>query len=178
MPDTPDQNTTYEDIPLWDLWPYRALSLLVALVIFSMMSLTFLDVMGRKFFNAPIIGAYEMIEFLISMAVFSGLPLVTATKSHITVSLFGFLIRGRLRWIQDLGILIISAIVVAFVGYRLWQQGESLRSAGMITQVLKAPIAPIAYFASVLCAISCIIIMVMIWRHLTRGKPTADSNEG
>ena len=175
MSDKSDPTATREHIPLWESWPSRVLSIVVALVIFSMMGLTFVDVIGRYVFNAPISGTYELITFLMALAVFSGLPLVTASKSHITVSLLDPFMKGGQRWIQELVVLIFSAVVVAFLGYRLWFQGEALREDEVITQVLKAPIAPVAYYTSMLCAMSFIILVVMIWHHL-RGNRSKSKN--
>ena len=89
-----DQNEEQTLIPLWESWPYRILSAFLALVIFLMMGLTFVDVLCRYVFSAPILGAYEIVTFLMALTVFAGLPLLTATKTHITVSLLDPLSRN------------------------------------------------------------------------------------
>ena len=57
-------------------WPLEILKWIVSLLLFLMMAITFVDVIGRYLFNAPIFGAAEMIQFLLAGTVFSGLILV------------------------------------------------------------------------------------------------------
>jgi TRAP-type transport system small permease protein len=54
----------------------------------AMMLLTFVDVIGRYWYNRSIFGASEMIELLMVVTVFGGLALVARHDEHITVSLF------------------------------------------------------------------------------------------
>ena len=70
---------------------HRALSILkwtVSCFLFLMMGITFVDVLGRYVFNAPIFGAAEMIQFLLAVTVFSGLVLASLQDSHIAVTIF------------------------------------------------------------------------------------------
>ena len=69
-------------------WTDRVLGFVAAAVLFAMMTLTFVDVFGRKFFTKPIYGAYEITEFLMGMLIFSALPLVTARQGHVTIDVF------------------------------------------------------------------------------------------
>jgi len=60
----------------------------MAAALLAMMLLTFVDVLGRYAFNAPIYGASEMISYLLAAMLFAGLALVSGERSHITVTLF------------------------------------------------------------------------------------------
>ena len=57
-----------------------------AFVMFVMMALTFIDVLGRYIFAAPLPGAFEMIQFLMPFLIFAVLPILTKEDSHITVT--------------------------------------------------------------------------------------------
>lgn len=65
-----------------------AMRIIVAAALLAMMILTFVDVVGRYAFNAPIFGASEMISYLLAIMLFAGLAFVSGERSHITVTLF------------------------------------------------------------------------------------------
>jgi len=45
------------------------------------------DVVMRYFFNSPIKGSYELVQFMLSMIVFLGLAFMQTKKGHVSVSL-------------------------------------------------------------------------------------------
>lgn len=155
-------------------WLDRALLVIVAVVMFAMMALTFVDVFARYLFASPIPGAFEIIQFLMALAIFCALPVVTRKEAHIVVGLFETFMVGRLGWVRRLGVLSFSAAVIALVAYQMWRQGDQLREGQHITGFLEVPIAPIAYAMSVLSWITLVVLAGMIWRHL-RGAPPRSS---
>ena len=52
------------------------LEVITAILLFSMMILTFIDVIGRYLFNAPVYGAAEIIQILLIGVIFSAMPIV------------------------------------------------------------------------------------------------------
>ena len=66
----------------------------------------------------------------------------------------------------------VSAVAIAVICWRMWKQGDVLADGDQITGFLEWPIAPIAYAMSVLAAITLVIVLVLIWRHL-RGEDIA-----
>lgn len=169
MTEQPDQRAAPVKIPIWSSWPSRILSLWLAFSMFSMMALIFVDVIGRYVFNSPVLGAYEVIQYLMASVIFSGVPIVTANRQHITVGVLDPVLGDRSRWALELLGLVFSLVVVAFIAYRLWLQGESLRRVDYITLVLKIPLAPVAYYASILCAVTAGILVVMVGQHISKG---------
>ena len=63
------------------------LSKLGAIALFGMMSLTTADVIGRYIFNSPILGAFEITEFLVLILIFSFLGYAQSQKAHVSVDL-------------------------------------------------------------------------------------------
>ena len=57
--------------------------LLAALALFGIMGLTFVDVMGRKFFSGSVPGALELTELLMVVVIFTSLPLVALAGEHV-----------------------------------------------------------------------------------------------
>ena len=136
-------------------------------MIFAMAALTFLDVVGRYVFAAPIQGTFEIVGLLLGVVTFSALPLVTHSRSHITVDLFDSFIRGKFRWVQQFTVLIGSAVVVAFFAERLFSAGLDEAAANYVTEDLGLSRAPLLYGLSGLSAITTIILLVMIWQMAT-----------
>ncbi len=148
-------------------WLFFALKLLAAVMIFAMAALTFLDVVGRYVFAAPIQGTFEIVGLLLGVVPFAALPLVTHSRAHITVDLFDSFIRGKFRWVQQFSVLIGSAVVVAFFAERLFSAGIDEAGANFVTEDLGISRAPLLYGLSGLSVITTIILFVMIWQMAT-----------
>lgn len=152
-------------------WTRWVLTALVSTVMFSMMVLTTADVVGRALFDTPIKGSAEIISFMLAIVVFGSLPLVTWDEQHITVNLFE-------RWIgrsvqRALAFLLsaVSTAVVAAIAYRMWTQASLMAEGQHITGALEWPIAPIAYFMSVLSGFTALILLVITWRKMIGAEP-------
>lgn len=96
-------------------WLERILAFVAGVALTSMMLLTFVDVIGRYWFNRSIFGATELIEYLMVLTIFGGLTLVTRHEEHITVSLFeGWLDRWSViaqRWAVRIFCLLCQGII-------------------------------------------------------------------
>jgi TRAP-type mannitol/chloroaromatic compound transport system permease small subunit len=55
---------------------------------FLMMFLIFADIIGRKFFNRPVEGAYEITESLLTFIIYLGVAYTQFEKGHVRVTLF------------------------------------------------------------------------------------------
>lgn len=147
------------------------LGLVSAAVLFVMMLVTLVDVTGRYGFNAPLPGAVEITELLMGILVFGGLPLVTAREQHISISLIDPLLRGRARPLQRALVSATSAAVVGFIAGRLYVRGRELAAYRDTSSYLNVPLAPLAYFMSVMAALTALVLVLLAWRHL-RAAPT------
>lgn len=59
----------------------RLVEALLILTLSGMVLLTFIDVIGRRLFGAPLYGAHDATEHLMAIMVFCGLPLLTAARA-------------------------------------------------------------------------------------------------
>ena len=157
----------------------RLLGWMVALALAFMMVLTVVDVAGRFLFNRPVPGSFEVMEFCLAIVVFSALPLVTWDRRHITVSLFDPFFRGAGYRAQQALIQAASLIAMGIVCWRMWDQGDRLDRTQAITGYLEWPVAPIAYFMSVLAGLSTLLIAMLLWRAVAgRAYPAWDDYDG
>ena len=157
----------------------RALALLMASVLFAMMALVTTDVFGRYLFNTPVKGGFEIIQFLLAIVISCALPLITWDNSHITVSIFEEYFERHFTRVQQLFVLIFSTATLAMVTWRMWEQGNVLLDGKQVTGFLEWPIAPIAYFMSLLSGIAFLITlnligMTLLGKELPKSDPSPD----
>ncbi len=153
-----------------DIWPdgwFEAILMaIVGTTIFLMMAITFVDVVGRYAFNTPIPGGFELIEFLMPLSIFAGLPIITRRRTHIVVSIFDHWFPGRIGETRRLIVDAASLAVVAFIAERMWSQGDGLAEAQIESGYLEWPVAPAAYAISVLSAVTCVVLGLMLLQDL------------
>lgn len=150
----------------------RTLTWLSALPVALIVVLTFVDVLGRYIFSAPLRGSLEIIEYAMALVIFAALPLITRHRGHVTVSLIENLVKGQVRRIKTVICDAISASALGILTWRLYVQGiEDLESAGS-TVVLNLPHAPLSFTLAGFAGLSTLIVLLMIVRTLQQeGAP-------
>jgi TRAP-type C4-dicarboxylate transport system permease small subunit len=163
--------TTTQKPPAGDDLLLRAVRIVLgsiaALLIFAMMSITVVDVIGRYGFNRPLPGAFELTEIMLAITIFVALPLVTLENNHITVSLITEQLSERTRRIQGCLAAAFSAVLLAFVAWRLYRHGLQLSSYGDVTIFLRMPKGPLAFLMATLTAIGALAAAVLAVRLVT-----------
>ncbi|MGH8688310.1 MAG: TRAP transporter small permease [Burkholderiales bacterium] len=146
------------------------LGTIAAVDLAAMMVLTFLDVSGRKLFNSPIYGAYEVTEFMMGTLIFSALPLVTARENHVSIDVFDAYVP---RWIapwQRVAVNLLSAVVLGFLAERLWVLGISNLRTNEVTMTLHIPHGPFTLAFAVLSMLAAVAAFVVALDHLRRAR--------
>lgn len=96
----------------------RGSSVLSAVALFGMMSVTIVDITLRGLWNAPIRGNVEIVQFLLVCFVFFALPEVFLRFAHITVDVIdGFLSNSMLKFLR----IVAAAASFGLVGLMLWR---------------------------------------------------------
>jgi TRAP-type C4-dicarboxylate transport system permease small subunit len=145
-----------------------ALSRLGCLSLFIMMCLTVVDVIGRYVFNSPILGAFEMTEFLVLITVFSFLGYAQAQKSHVTVDIiFDRFPRSARQTISIINYLV-SLIVVFVIAWMGFEKAVETYHTGEKPLNLSVPDYPFIFFLSLGAAIMCIEFIRDIIRKLSK----------
>ena len=134
----------------------RICEIAAAAMLFVMMMLTFADVVGRYIFAAPIIGAAEMIQFLLAMTIFAGLCLVNARDDHITVELFEPQLDRLFPTSRRIVVQIFSVGMMAVIAYQLFQFALHAETIGRKTVVLEWSFASVAFTVAGLSVVSLI----------------------
>ena len=153
-----------------------ALKILIAVAVFSMAALTFVDVIGRYFFNAPIPGTFESVGLLLGIVAFATFPLVTIQESHITVDLFDNFIRGRVRRWRHMAVRVGTAAMAGFMAERLWAAAIDEWANDYVTEYFGITRAPLILLMAAFCAATACAMLALTWRGKNRRVETYGSS--
>ena len=146
----------------------RSLDLVVAVILFGMAALTFVDVVGRDAFNAPIPGTFETVGLLLGVVAFAAFPFVTLSDRHITVDLFDHFIRGGFRRARDVVVMLAIAAMAGFMAERLWAAAVDEWQNDYVTEYFGISRAPLLVLLALLCAGTAIATLIRTGRALRR----------
>lgn len=139
---------------------FRRLSTYLAYIgafsLFSMMCLTIADVAGRYIFNKPILGAYELTEFMVLILIFSFLGYAQTHKSHISVDLFMMFFPEKLKNFIELFNHLACLAIMILIAWMGFEKAVEMMEVGEASPNLALPSYPFVFFLVLGCAIMCI----------------------
>jgi TRAP-type transport system small permease protein len=138
------------------------LSITSAAVLFLMMAITAVDVAGRYILNMPLPGGFEITELLLAALIYCGLPLVSWRREHIVIDTFDRFFPPRLKRALDIVAEVICAATLSGMGYLIFLRAARVAEYGETTNVLKLPLAPIAYVMGVMIVVAALIHISLI----------------
>ena len=131
----------------------------------GMVLLTFTDVIGRRLFNTPVFGAHDITEHLMAVIVFSGLPLLTANRAHLSIDLFD-------RWLLQpqwrIWHYLVNGLIAAVLALIAYEFAVSVQEAQDMREVSQALGIPRAWMYAYLAITSGLAALAA----LTAGLPT------
>jgi len=127
-----------------------------AVALFGTMCLTAADVIGRYVFNSPILGVFEITEFLVLILIFSFIGYTQSQKNHVAVELLLKLFPEKVRaYIEVINhiICLVLMILITWMGLR---KALELKAVGEASPNLGIPDYPFVFFLTIGCAVMCI----------------------
>ena len=116
-----------------------------SICLLGLMLITFADVVGRYFFNAPLVFTVEIIQLGMGLMICFGLAITTLNRGHIAVDLIVGIVPGFLRvWLVSFTTLI-TVIFIGLMAWRLLDRATNFWSDGLATQILYLPVAPVVF---------------------------------
>lgn len=146
--------------------------LLAGSALFAIMALTFFDVLGRKFASNSIPGSLELTELLMVVVIFAALPLVSERGEHVAFDSLDHYLPDWAMRAQSAIVNVLCAVVLAGLGWLMWQNGNQFLESGETTAQLKILKAPFIYGMGLLCAFTGLVHLVLA------GRPPAKLAEG
>jgi TRAP-type C4-dicarboxylate transport system permease small subunit len=113
----------------------RGVSTVLVIMLSAMVLLTFTDVVGRRLFNTPVFGANDITEHLMAIIVFSGLPLLTLQRGHLSIDLLDtWLLRPGFHWWHK----VVDILIACVLGLIAWQYFIAIGEAREMSEVSQA----------------------------------------
>jgi TRAP-type C4-dicarboxylate transport system permease small subunit len=123
------------------LWLARIASAALAIIAV----VTFVDVVGRYFFNAPFAFTVELTQLAMAIVVYFGVGIVTHEDAHINADVVTLRLPPRGRALFALVMNLLAAAFLVLMVWRLWVQADFLREKGDTTMVWTVPLWPFAF---------------------------------
>ncbi|HPJ03529.1 MAG TPA: TRAP transporter small permease [Candidatus Limiplasma sp.] len=127
----------------------KSVAYIGAVITALMMFLTVADVLGRRFFNAPIPGAFELTKIGLVMLVMFGLAHAQAEGENIGIEILFDKFPKMFKKILEVLINIISIGLFVVVFLNVFKYAERVARSNQITSVLRIPLAPWIYVSAI-----------------------------
>ena len=124
--------------------------------LFCMMALTTTDVIFRYLFNSPILGAFELTEYLILILIFSFLCNAQSNKDHVSVDLLFNMLPEKVRYIANIFNHIVCLVLSGLIVWMSFIKALELKEVGESSPNLVIPDYPFAFFLVVGCSVLCL----------------------
>jgi TRAP-type C4-dicarboxylate transport system permease small subunit len=145
----------------------KFLSIVAAAALFAMMLLTFIDVIGRKFFDESLTGSLELTELLMLVLIFFALPLTSLYGEHVIFDLLDRAVSQTGRRLQHLLSNGICALMLLGASWLIVERAQRTAEFGDVTSQLAIEIAPFHFLVAVALALTALIHLIL----MARGRP-------
>lgn len=146
----------------------HALLIIAAIVLAAMMFLMTADVILRYVFGSPLPGAYELLQFMMSIVIPFGIAFCAHERAHISVDIFFDLLPGRTQRILD----VVNALVVLLLFLLIaWQSVLYVREIyifGLTSGILYIPAYPFVGATALGFSALCLVLVLDFISALTR----------
>ncbi len=150
----------------------RGVQVLLMVFLAAMVLLTFTDVIGRRVFSSPVFGAHDITEHLMAVIVFSGLPLLTAQRAHLSIDLFDrwLLLPQWRRWHR-----VVNALMAAVLGLVAYQFGLAIGEAHEMHEVSQALGIPRSWMYAYMTTTTALAALAALGAGLPRATEQEDA---
>lgn len=128
----------------------------------AMMFLTAADVFLRYSINKPILGSYEITQFLMAITVSLGLSYTAIEKSHINIDALVIKLSKKIQGYLSCVTGAISLIVTALLVWQTYVQMMSVKGSELTSSVLQIPAFPFVIIA----VIGTVLLWIVFLIHL------------
>jgi TRAP-type transport system small permease protein len=120
------------------------------------------DVVGRKFFDSPIIGTMEISQVLMGGVVLLGWSYTQRYRGHVFVDMFINKYPPRVRVIMDVIMLCLSLALFAFITYASWMLAVQHIDEHRVFPTLRVTSTPYYFFVPVGGLFMCLEMILQI----------------
>jgi TRAP-type C4-dicarboxylate transport system permease small subunit len=137
-------------------------------VLAMMMFLTVTDVTLRYGFNKPVLGSFEITEFMMTILAACTIGYAAVLKAHVNVDLVFTRLPERIQGIISV---FTSLVCVAFFGLMSWRniyQSSVLRNAHSVSSALSIPEFPFVFILGIGFGIIALVFLVELLKSIKK----------
>jgi len=138
-------------------------------VLAAMMFLTAADVILRYSLNMPIMGSYELTQFMLAITVAVGLAYCAVEKGHVSIDIISLRLPRRTRAIIDS---VTGLLGLTVAGLMTWQTCiyiTMLQKSGLVSTVLLIPMYPFVAIVAFGIAFFCVVLILHFLEFILEG---------
>ncbi|MCX8117745.1 MAG: TRAP transporter small permease [Desulfobacterota bacterium] len=139
-------------------------------LLIAMMLLTVVDVIGRKFFDSPITGSYELTEFMLALIVFFSVGYTQIQKGHIAMEALVSRFSSRAQALTDSIVYLISIGLGGLLTWQLVAHAKRTYLGKHETGVLHLPLYPFLLAAAFGCLLYSLVLLVDFLLSLEKAR--------
>lgn len=149
----------------WRRWIEAPLTACGALAVFSMMFLSVGDALLRSLFDAPIFGANDYTQIILSVAVSISLPLCVLAGRVIAIDTLVALLSAGLRRPVDMAVSLAGAVMMAYLAWRALLNAREAARFAETTLLLQLPLDVSYYALAAGSALSALLLLTESGSH-------------
>lgn len=133
------------------------------------MVIVVINVIGRKIFKSPIMGAFEYVSFLTSIAISFGIAYCAVTDGHIMIGVFTEKLKERTQRVISIITNLIALAFLVLCTVRIVMYAGGLFSKGEVSATTQTPFYIFVYMMAAGFGMLCLILITKIaeafWRN-------------
>jgi TRAP-type transport system small permease protein len=141
---------------------FRVLGYTGAIAIGIMLFITVADVIGRRFFNTPVLGSNEISQTMMLITVFFCIAYCEFTRSHITIGVVVDRLPKKVQYVIDSITYIIFLVTVSWLSRQLFIYGLDVLKQNVVSGTLAIPVFPFVFLGF----IGCLLLSLIVLAHL------------
>jgi TRAP-type C4-dicarboxylate transport system permease small subunit len=143
-------------------WAVRSLTSLSGIALAVILVTTFVGVVMRYFFHAPILGSNEVIQLVSIALIMLAMPAASQREEHVRVDVFDEHIGPWGRFIGDLFSRAVGVYLMYLLGSRSWIKLEEAIEFNDLSNMLLIPYWPFYGLMALGCALFAIVMILQI----------------
>ena len=143
--------------PVTDLLSKVGSGVLVLMVI-----ITVADVIGRKLFNMPVKGAYELGEMLLVVVVFLNLPNTEMQDGNVTIDILFMRFGQKAKKIIESLMYVLFLVISILFTWQVFVLASDEASGGFTSTTLNIPTSPVIFIGAFGCGILTLVVFARL----------------
>ena len=141
----------------------RVLAWVAGTALLCMVLVTVVDVFGRYLLGKPVTSGHALVQALVFVVVFLGLPLLSSMRGYMQVELLKTALPPALALARERLIEGATAACLAAFGLQFLWQGRYYSYRGEFIEMLELPLAWFAYLGGALCLFAALLTILRLF---------------